>query len=112
VNYSCQSMNRVVEPRSLVQSHRSMFCTKSFRATGNVANLLILTAFFFLLFPHGAAAQASEDVPSTGWKDRRFHVDVAGLVRRSDIVLARPNVEAGTGDASGKWTAGSCPAPQ
>jgi hypothetical protein len=88
-------MNRVVEPRSFVQSHRSMFFTKSFRATGNVANRLILTAFFFLLFPHGAAAQASEDVPYTGWKDRRFHVDVAGVVRRSDIVLARPNVEAG-----------------
>jgi hypothetical protein len=57
--------------------------------------LLIPTVLFFLLFPHGAAAQASEDVPSTAWQDGRFHVNVAGVVRRSDIVLARPNVEAG-----------------
>ena len=45
--------------------------------------LLILVVLFFLLFPHGAAAQESEDVPSTAWKDGHFHVDVAGVVRRS-----------------------------
>src|SRR5260370_22241176 len=68
---------------------------KSFRAAGNIANLLILAVVFFLIFPHGMSAQASEDVRSTAWKDGRFHVDVAGVVRRSDIVLARPNMEAG-----------------
>jgi hypothetical protein len=61
---------------------------KSFRAAGNIANLLILVVVFFLIFPHGMSAQASEDVRSTAWKDGRFHVDVAGVVRRSDIVLA------------------------
>ena len=45
--------------------------------------LLILVVLFFLLFLHGAAAQESEDVPSTAWKDGHFHVDVAGVVRRS-----------------------------
>ncbi len=95
MNYSSQSMNRVVEPRSHVQWYRSMRFRKSFRAAGNIANLLILTVVFFLIFPHGMPAQASEDVPSTAWKDGRFHVDVAGVVRRSDIVLARPNMEAG-----------------
>jgi hypothetical protein len=67
---------------------------KSFRAAGNIANLFILTVLVFLPFPHGMSAQVSEDVPFTAWKDGRFHVDVAGVVRRSDIVLARPNVEA------------------
>jgi len=93
VNHSSQPMNRVVEPRPHVQSCRSMRFRRSFTAADKIANLLILTVVFFLIFPHGMSAQAS-DVPSTAWKDGRFHVDVAGVVRRSDIVLAKPNVEA------------------
>jgi alpha-L-fucosidase 2 len=94
VNDCCQSRNRLIEPRSLVQSHRSMRFTKRFRAPGNIA-FLILAVPFFLLFPHAPTAQESEDVPSTAWKDGHFHVDVAGVIRRSDIVLGRPNVEPG-----------------
>src|SRR5260370_38806400 len=64
VNYSSQSMNRGDEPRAHVQWDRSMRFRKSFRVEGNIANLLILTVVFFLIFPHGMSAQASEDVPS------------------------------------------------
>jgi len=37
----------------------------------------------------GPAAAAS--APSTAWRDGRFHVDVPGVVARSDVVLGQPN---------------------
>src|SRR5713101_7531881 len=43
VNYSSQSMNRVVEPRSHVQWYRSMRFRKSFRAAGDEVVQLYLT---------------------------------------------------------------------
>jgi hypothetical protein len=42
-----------------------------------------------------SAAQTALPNTTTAWKDGRFHVDVAGVISRSDIVLARPNKEAG-----------------
>jgi Glycosyl hydrolase family 95 catalytic domain len=42
-----------------------------------------------------AAAQSAAANPTTAWKDGQFHVDVAGVISRSDIVLARSNQEAG-----------------
>ena len=32
---------------------------------------------------------------STAWHDGRFHVDVPGVLHRSDIFLGRPNTDAG-----------------
>jgi hypothetical protein len=51
----------------------------------------LLCAVFFAT----AAAQTALPNATTAWKDGRFHVDVAGVISRSDIVLARPNQEAG-----------------
>src|SRR5882724_3922362 len=31
----------------------------------------------------------------TAWRDGKFHVDAAGLIGRSDIILGQPNNEAG-----------------
>jgi hypothetical protein len=42
-----------------------------------------------------AAAQSAPPDATTAWKDGRFHVDVAGVIGRSDIVLSHPNDEAG-----------------
>src|SRR5438270_4265060 len=42
-----------------------------------------------------SAAQTALPNATTAWKDGHFHVDVAGVISRSDIVLARPNEEAG-----------------
>jgi alpha-L-fucosidase 2 len=41
------------------------------------------------------AAQSGTTELSTAWMRGLFHVDVAGVIGRSDIVLGRPNVEAG-----------------
>lgn len=42
-----------------------------------------------------ASAQSAVTNATTAWKSGRFHVDAAGVISRSDIVLARPNEEAG-----------------
>ena len=49
---------------------------------------------------YGACAQGTFAVPTasngtTAWHDGEFHVDVAGVIGRSDIVLGRANVDAG-----------------
>ena len=49
---------------------------------------------------YGACAQETFAVPTasngtTAWRDGEFHVDVAGVIGRSDIVLGRANVDAG-----------------
>jgi hypothetical protein len=41
-----------------------------------------------------AAAQSAPNA-TTAWQSGRFHVDVSGVIGRSDIVLARPNEQAG-----------------
>jgi hypothetical protein len=41
------------------------------------------------------AAQSAVPNATTAWKNGNFHVDVAGVISRSNIVLARPNDEAG-----------------
>ena len=48
----------------------------------------------------GAFAQGTLAVPTasnrtTAWRDGGFHVDVAGVIGRSDIVLGRANMDAG-----------------
>lgn len=60
----------------------------------------ILTKYVFIgvlcsAFCCTAVAQSAIPDTTTAWKNGRFHVDVAGVVSRSDIVLGRPNEEAG-----------------
>ena len=38
--------------------------------------------------------QAAGNGPTTAWRDGVFHVDVAGVMSRSDVILAKPNLEA------------------
>ena len=42
-----------------------------------------------------AAAQSAIPNRTTAWSHGQFHVDVSGVISRSDIVLARPNLEPG-----------------
>ena len=49
---------------------------------------------------HRACAQGTFAVSAasngtTAWHDGEFHIDVAGVIGRSDIVLGRANVDAG-----------------
>ncbi|MGH9585809.1 MAG: glycosyl hydrolase family 95 catalytic domain-containing protein [Acidobacteriaceae bacterium] len=62
-----------------------------------LAGLLTLTAV--------AAVPASSDA-STAWKNGDFHVNVADVMGRSDIVLLRPNYEAGQAIALGNGRLG------
>jgi alpha-L-fucosidase 2 len=60
----------------------------------------IAVAILSLSLWHRACAQgplAGHEVSSatTAWRDGSFHIDVAGVVGRSDIVLGRANLEAG-----------------
>jgi hypothetical protein len=41
-----------------------------------------------------AAAQAAAPDTTTAWHEGRFHIDVAGVIGRSDVVLEKPNLEA------------------
>ncbi|MGH9400890.1 MAG: glycosyl hydrolase family 95 catalytic domain-containing protein [Terriglobia bacterium] len=43
---------------------------------------------------------------TTAWKDGRFHVDVAGVIGRSDIVLGQPNLQPGQAIPLGNGTLG------
>lgn len=45
------------------------------------------------LLSSAAAADASSE-PTTAWRDGAFHVDVPGVVGRSDVVLGQPNAAA------------------
>jgi alpha-L-fucosidase 2 len=46
-------------------------------------------------FTAGALAQSPATDSTTAWHDGKFHVDVAGVLGRSSIILGQPNVEAG-----------------
>ena len=52
---------------------------------------LIQASLVGLLCSAGVLAQTSEQNTGTAWKDGRFHIDVAGVMGRSDIVLGQPN---------------------
>lgn len=51
-------------------------------------------ATLFCVFFFSAAGQTLH-AQQTAWHDGKFHVDVAGLVGRSDVVLAHPNFDNG-----------------
>ncbi len=50
----------------------------------------ICSALVLVFLTSTLPAQSS---PTTAWRDGQFHVDVAGVLSRSAIVLARPNLE-------------------
>lgn len=53
----------------------------------------ICQILFFILTTHLALAHDSGRSVSTAWRNNQFHMHVAGVVSRSDIVLQRPNVK-------------------
>lgn len=55
----------------------------------------VLTGFLCSGLCATAVAQSALANTTTAWKNGRFHVDAAGVIGRSGIVLARPNEEAG-----------------
>ena len=56
---------------------------------------LAAVGLFALLASSAWALQTAGIGSTTAWQDGRFHVDTPGVVSRSDIVLGRPNLEAG-----------------
>ncbi len=69
------------------------------RVCGSVV-LLLLSA----LPPVANAASSGNSALSNAWNGGPFHVDVAGVVSRSDIILGRPNMEAGQAMPPGNGT--------
>jgi alpha-L-fucosidase 2 len=64
-------------------------CLKNFSLT--VGSAVLLCGAFIA----NASAQSFMRNSATAWKDGRFHVDVAGVIGRSNIVLGQPNLQAG-----------------
>lgn len=56
----------------------------------NIARELRVVAGILVVFSAGALSAAS-----TAWQDGRFHIDVPGVLHRSDIFLGRPNAQPG-----------------
>ena len=64
------------------------------------AALQVALCFICLFAANGQAQQ-------TAWKDGKFHVDVAGVVGRSDVVLAHPNFDNAQAMPLGNGTLGA-----
>jgi alpha-L-fucosidase 2 len=64
-------------------------CLKNFLAA--IVSVVVLCA----AFSANALARSSRHGSATAWKDGRFHINFAGVIGRSDIVLGQPNVQAG-----------------
>ncbi|MGA7343723.1 MAG: glycoside hydrolase [Terracidiphilus sp.] len=56
----------------------------------NAALLLLACA----ALASAAQAQSTANDSTTAWRDGKFHVDVAGVLGRSSIILGQPNIEA------------------
>lgn len=56
---------------------------------------LTMVGLFILAASTAAVFHSPAFGATTAWKNGRFHVDVPGVVGRSDIVLGRPNLQAG-----------------
>lgn len=56
----------------------------------NIARELRVVAGILVVFSAGALSATS-----TAWQDGRFHIDVPGVLHRSDIFLGRPNTQPG-----------------
>ena len=57
--------------------------------SSNTFYMVLLCAAFTI----GISAQSAAPGLTTAWHDGKFHVDVAGVLGRSSIVLGRPNVK-------------------
>ncbi|MBT9332432.1 glycosyl hydrolase family 95 catalytic domain-containing protein [Paracidobacterium acidisoli] len=67
---------------------------------------VILPVLLVLLLGAGRE-NARAQSPSTAWHDGRFHVDTAGVVGRSDIVLGQPNLKPAQAMPLGNGTLGA-----
>src|SRR6267154_648089 len=56
--------------------------------------LILCLASFLLPHTSSGLAQDAGKAVTTAWRAGRFQIDVAGVIGRSDIVLAHPNTEA------------------
>ncbi|RZU35421.1 glycosyl hydrolase family 95 catalytic domain-containing protein [Edaphobacter modestus] len=58
---------------------------------------VIVSSIFFGLAvgANAGTGSSNSNTTSTAWKNGHFHVDVAGVLSRSEIVLSRPNQDAG-----------------
>ena len=54
----------------------------------------VCLVFLFAIFVRSAPAQNAASASTTAWHEGSFHVDTAGVLARSAVVLARPNLEA------------------
>jgi hypothetical protein len=61
----------------------------------NLAIKLACLGLFIEVFAGFAVGQSAAPTVAGAWHDGRFHVDVAGVIGRSDIVLGKPNLESG-----------------
>ena len=59
----------------------------------NLAFGVVCVLSFSAVVAGFAAAQAATPNGTTAWHEGKFHVDVAGVIGRSDIILVRPNLE-------------------
>jgi len=62
--------------------------------------------FGLALGANAATGGSSSNTTSTAWKSGGFHVDVAGVLSRSEIVLSRSNEDAGEAMSLGNGTVG------
>ena len=72
----------------------------------SVSLKIICIIWFGVALARSAVAQSLALDPATAWHEGRFHVDAAGVVGRSDIVLGRPNVNAAEAMALGNGRLG------
>ena len=68
-------------------------------------NLACIAATGIVIAVLGPVQSATPQV-SSAWHDGKFQVDIPGVVGRSDIVLGRPNAEAGQAMPLGNGTLG------
>jgi hypothetical protein len=68
------------------------------------ARILLLVLVFFE-FGGITLAQSMLAETTTAWHNGEFHVDVAGVIGRSSIVLGQPNLDADEAMPPGQWTA-------
>jgi alpha-L-fucosidase 2 len=64
------------------------------RMTNRVARCFVSVIFFSVIAAMCACAQSGAHSHTTPWRDGQFHIDEAGVISRSDIVLGRPNTQA------------------
>ncbi len=55
---------------------------------------LLPAVWIALLSSLAAFPQSTSSAPTTAWQNGRFHIDTAGVIHRSDIVLGRANTDA------------------